>query len=134
MFCTEGMACKDHIPVLTHTMDIPVRLKEVNRDFFIMLNTKSQKFEIHCKSQPYDTLACVLPFDTLDERTIEYARKYSSARTEIITREIDEFNERLNKKKQQETIDKANYKMKEAYNYLKNNRTTDHIPEEVIAE
>lgn len=132
--CIEGRACKDRLPVLTNPMDIPVRLKEVNGDFFVMFNTKLQKFEVHCASQPGTTLACVLPFDELDARAITYVREFSRERTEQIAREIEEYNERLDAREKAALIDKAGYKTREAFNYLKNNSKTDAIPQEVIDE
>jgi len=132
--CTEGQYSRNLIPIVSHVTDIPVRLKELNRAFFVMFNTKSQKYEIHCSDQPFSTLACVLPYDELDARAITYAREHSSERLEQIAREIEEHNERLVAKAEAEMIDKANYKMREAFNYLKNNSKTDSIPQEVINE
>jgi len=134
MKCTEGRPCKDRLPVLNNVYDIPVRLKEVNRDFFVMFNTRIQKFEVHCASQPFDTLACVLPFDELDARTIQYVREFSRERTEHIAEEIDRYNEEIDRREQAAVIDKASYKCREAFNYLKNNSKTDSIPQEVIDE
>lgn len=134
MRCTEGRYAKDRIPVLTNIYDIPVRLKEVNRDFFVMFNTRIQKFEIHCASQPFDTLACVLPFEELDARALQYVREFSRERTQHLAEEIERYNEELDRKEEAAMIDKASYKCREAFNYLKNNRKTDEIPKEVIAE
>lgn len=134
MKCTEGRSYPDRIPVLNNIYDIPIRLKEVNRDFFVMFNTRMQKFEIHCASQPYDTLACVLPFDELDARALAYVREFSRERTEKIGEEIERYNEELDRMEKEALIDKANYKCREAFNYLKNNSHTDSIPPEVIAE
>lgn len=132
--CVEGRFERYHIPVVSHAMDIPIRLKELTGDFFVMFNVRTQKYEIHCASQPFDTLACVLPFDQLDARAIEYAREFSNQRAEEIAREIEEHNEKLVKRAEAEMLDKANYKMKEAFNYLKNNSHTDRVPKEVIEE
>ena len=134
MKCTEGRPCKDRLPVLNNVYDIPVRLKEVNRDFFVMFNTRIQKYEVHCASQPFDTLACVLPFGELDARTIQYVREFSRERTAHIAEEIERYNEELDRKEQAAMIDKANYKCREAFEYLKNNSKTDSIPQEVIDE
>ena len=134
MKCTEGRPCKDRVPVLLNVYDIPVRLKQVNRDFFVMFNTRSQKFEIHCASQPYDTLACVLPYDELDARALRYVREFSRERTEHIAEEIDRYNDTLDRREKAALIDKASYKCREAFNYLKINSKTDSIPKEVIAE
>ena len=134
MRCTEGRPQKGLIPVLNNVYDIPVRLKEVNRDFFVMFNTRKQKFEIHCASQPFDTLACVLPFDELDARAINYVREFARERTEHLAEEIERYNEELDKKQKAALLDKANYKCREALNYLKNNSHTDSIPQEVVNE
>lgn len=132
--CIEGRFDRDHVPVISHAMDIPVRLKELNGAFFVMLNVRTQKYEVHCADQPFETLACVLPFDQLDARAIQYVREHSAQRLETIAREIEEHNERLAKQKEAELLDKANYKMKETFNYLKDNTKTDRVPREVIAE
>lgn len=132
--CVEGRFDRDHVPVVSHTMDIPVRLKELNGAFFVMFNVRTQKYEVHCADQPFDTLACVLPFGQLDARTIQYVREHSSKRLETIAREIEEHNEKLVRRAEAEMLDKANYKMKETFNYLKNNSKTDRVPKEVIAE
>ena len=134
MKCAEGRPCKDRLPVLNNVYDIPVRLKEVNRDFFVMFNTRNQRYEVHCASQPFDTLACVLPFDELDARTIQYVREFSRERTEHLAEEIERYNDELDRKEQAAVIDKANYKCREAFEYLKNNSKTDSIPQEVINE
>lgn len=132
--CVEGRNDRNHIAVLSNATDIPARLKEVNRDFFVMLNRDTQRYEIHCASQPLDTLACALPFDALDERALVYAREYASERFEKVVADMEAYNERLAASVERDVIDKANYKMREAFNYLKNNSKTDAIPQEVIDE
>jgi hypothetical protein len=134
MICIEGRYSKDRIPVLSNVYDIPVRLKEVNGDFFIMFNTRNQKFEVHDKSQPFTTLACVLPFDELDQRSIAYVRERYHVDVQDLAAEIERYNDDLDRRQQAELIDKANYKCREAFNYLKNNSHTDSIPQEVIDE
>lgn len=132
--CVEGQFDREHIPVISHAMDIPVRLKALNGAFFVMFNVRTRKYEVHCADQPFETLACVLPFDQLDARAIRYVREHSAQRLEDVAREIEEYNEKLVRRAETEMLDKANYKMKETFNYLKNNSKTDRVPEEVIAE
>lgn len=132
--CVEGRNDRNRIAVLSNATDIPVRLKEVNRDFFVMLNRDTQRYEIHCASQPFDTLACTLPFDALDGRALTYVREYAPERFDVISAEVDAYNERLAAHSERDVIDRANYKMREAFNYLKNNSKTDVIPQEVIDE
>ena len=132
--CVEGRNDRNHIAVLSNTTDIPARLKEVNRDFFVMLNRDTQRYEIHCANQPFDTLACTLPFDALDGRALIYVREYASERFEKVVADMEAYNERIAARGERDVIDKANYKMREAFNYLKNNSRTDTIPQEVIDE
>lgn len=132
--CVEGRNDRNHIAVLSNATDIPARLKEVNRDFFVMLNRDTQRYEIHCASQPFDTFACTLPFDVLDERALVYAREYASERFEKVVADMEAYNERLVARGERDVIDRANYKMRDAFNYLKNNSNTDAIPQEVIDE
>ena len=134
MRCTEGRYAECRIPVLNNVYDIPVRLKEVNRDFFCMFNTREQKFEIPDASQLGTTLACVLPFDELDARAISYVREFARERLAIVAAEIERYNAELDRREQAALIDKASYKCREAFNYLKNNTHTDAIPQEVIDE
>lgn len=63
------------------------RLKAIDDGYFVFLNYKTGKFEVHNKSCAPNTLCLVLPFDTLDERTVRrvlYTRAERAA--EIIAR------------------------------------------------
>lgn len=134
MICREGAASFGRIPVTDNVYDIPVRLKALNRDFFVMFNTLQQKYEIHCASQIGDTLACTLPYDELDARAVTYAREYAAERLEQIAREVDAYNKKMLRDAERDMLDKANYKMRETFNYLKDNTHTDDVPKEVIEE
>ena len=102
--CVEGRFDEYHIPVVSHAVDIPIRLKELNGAFFVMFNTRTQKYEVHCADQPFETLACVLPYDELDARAIDYVREHSVHRMETIAKEIDEYNEKLARKREAEIL------------------------------
>ena len=45
--CREGFYSPDRIPVTKHVCDIPDRLKQIDRHYFVMFNTRSQRFELH---------------------------------------------------------------------------------------
>lgn len=99
-----------------------------------MFNTGTQKFEIHDASLPYSTLSCILPFEELDYRAIQYVREFWDANVNQMAKEIEEYNARLDAQEQAAVLDKANYKAREALKYLNNTTKTDSIPKEVIAE
>lgn len=130
----EGVPSRDRIPVLHNVFDIPERLKELDEHLFVMFNHRLQKYEVHDSSQPFTTLAVVLPFDGLDPRAIDYVRARMNHDVIAMVKQIEEENERLEAEKYAEVIDKASYKTKEALKYLDMNTKTDSIPQELIAE
>ena len=132
MICREGEYAPNRIPVLSNATDIPARLKALRASWFVMFNTRSQRFEIHDAAQPEGTLACALPFDALDARAIEYARRYRVARLEETAREVEAFNERLEREARRDYLNRAADKTREALNYLRNKADTDAIPKELI--
>jgi len=134
--CAEGHYYSGRIPIMSHTLDIPRRMKEIDPRYFIMLNTRTQKYEVHVAGQRGTTLGCELPFDQLDARALEYVRRYSVERTDQTIREMDRHNERLEQTKLDLTIDRANYKMADAIRYADHHPSKDGeaIPKELIAE
>ena len=78
---------------------IEKRLKEISKDYYILFNLKTQKFEIHSKSQTSDSLCLVVPYEVLDERTITLVNKTKIENMKKIIEEIDSNNEKVKKEK-----------------------------------
>jgi ribosomal protein S1 len=74
--------------------DIASRLKEIDERYFPVYNKKYGRFEIHC-AEDGRSLACVLPFDRLDGRTIEYVRETRVENVERLFGEIEKNNEKI---------------------------------------
>ena len=132
VYCREGEFAQGRIPVTSHVLDIPARLKAINPNWFVMLNTRTQRFEIHDAAQPEGTLCCALPFDALDARAVEYARRYHVSRLRETAREIDEYNERLAEAAQRDHLARAADRTREALTYLRRRTDTDTIPKELM--
>ena len=130
--CREGEYAKDRVPVTSHVTDIPARLKEIGPRYFVMLNTRTQRFEIHDSAQAGGTMACALPFGALDARALEYARRYHVSRLAETAREIDDFNEALEREETGRYLSRAADRTREALTYLKRKTDTDVIPKELI--
>ena len=128
----EGAYGENRIPVTSHALDIPDRLKAVDKGYFVAFNTISQKYEIHCAWQPDTTYCCTLPFDELDARAIEYARAYSRERFAQTVAEMEAYNAKLSERREKELLDTAGYKTRMAFDYLRHTDKTDRIPEEII--
>lgn len=136
--CQEGHYSEDRVPVVRDVFDIADRIKEVDPRYFIMFNTREQKFEIHVNGQPDTTFGCLLPFDELDARTLEYARKYSAARLQATIAEMERRNELLEKANEKAVFDRAEPRMIEAIKYADHHPFFDQsgggIPKELVNE
>ena len=79
------------------------RLKEIDERYEIFRNKISCRFEVYIEK----ALQFVVPFQRLDARTLEFARKTRVERKGQIVKEIDEHNARLEKQKEKEILEKT---------------------------
>lgn len=91
----RGVHSEEHIPIESDVCHITDRIREIDPGYFIMVNRKSGKFEVHHEEQEGDTLACVLPYEQLDARALRYVRETSIARAEAIFEELLKQDEKL---------------------------------------
>lgn len=131
---SEGKHSADYLPIYGHVLDIPKRIKEIDERFFVVLNRRSGLFEVHVRGQAGTTLGCVLPFETLDARSVDYVRSMLAARLSAIVAEIDAHNERLAYEAEAGHMDKAAYKLKNGIQYLDRHPSAEDIPKELIDE
>lgn len=100
----ERLRGKHHLkPVFTSVYSIPERLKEYDPLFFIVFNTKRQKYEVHSLENPFNTFCLTLPFDQLDVRTLRHVwRNDIRAHGKAIFKRIeeDELRAELQQKRQ----------------------------------
>ena len=123
---------RDRIPVVTHVMDIPERIRELNEGYFVMFNKQTQKFEVWHGDGREGVLECVLPYDALDERAVRHIRQHRMERMEQLIREIEEHTARLEADAQKKWLDEAGAKTKEAFDYLRRRSGIDEIPTELL--
>lgn len=83
--------------------DIPQRLREIDPSYFVVYNSTADKFEVHSSENIGSSYCFTVPYDELDYRTIEYARKTSIKLhgTELIDKIFDD-NEKEEEKKKKE--------------------------------
>lgn len=73
------------------------RLKEIDKSYQIFFNLARGTYEVHSSEQEKNSYCFTIPFDTLDERTIFYARKTRSENRDKIIKEIEENNLKIEK-------------------------------------
>ncbi|TCO79130.1 hypothetical protein [Marinisporobacter balticus] len=84
--------------VENHVLGIPERLKQIDKSYFVVWNSKKEKFEVHSEDNVGSTYCFTVPYRELDCRTLEYARETRIERSDIVFVEIE---------KQDEIIEKA---------------------------
>lgn len=88
------------------------RIKEIDKNYQIFYNTTKKHFEIHNSKQKGDSFSLTVPFNVLDERTVNLVRKTRVENAEKIFEEIDKKNECVNKKNQKELYEKIEKELK----------------------
>ena len=96
-----------HRIVMHDTFDIATRIREIDPDYFIVRNYKTQKFELHAKNKRGGSLCLVLPYNSLDARTLTYARRTRAERAVTLIAEMQTANEKLNKRQANAIVSKA---------------------------
>ena len=75
--------------------NITKRVKEIDKDYYIVYNTSKNKFEVHNSKQIGSAYCLTLPYDCLDERSLNYVYKTRSENIEKIMYEIENLNNSL---------------------------------------
>ncbi len=92
---TTSPFCKNMnnlIEITDDLFDISRRLKSVDEDYRLYYNGAKRRYEVHNRKQCGSTLAFVVPFEELDARTVEYARKTRAENIELLLAEMDKHN------------------------------------------
>lgn len=90
---------KRSFEIYSDCQDIIKRLKEIDKDYFVLYNLDRKCFELHNHAQKEDTFCLSLPFPYLDERVIDLTLKTLSFKRDELIKELDEENERLVKRR-----------------------------------
>lgn len=75
--------------------DIAERIKEIDSSYFILLNRCNGRYEVHSTENIGETFCFVVPYRTLDVRTLNYCRETRVERD--VAAMIDDYNDKLEK-------------------------------------
>lgn len=96
------------------------RLKSIDKDYFVMRNTVTNKYELHHKGQLNTTYTLTLPFDSLDARTINYVFQSRRENFDKLIKEMEITNKKLENKEIENILDMAKYDLKNKLKYYEN--------------
>lgn len=78
------------------------RLRQIDSRYRVYFNRRLFRFEIHVQG----AMQIALPFDRLDERSVEYVRKTRVENLDALTKEIELDNAKIEKRRQDELLKK----------------------------
>lgn len=107
------------INIENDVFDIVKRIKEIDKGYFILFDTKKGKFELHNIFQP-TTYCLTVPFDTLDNRLIDLIYYSNINNIDIIMEDIDKNNENIEKNNNITMKDQTNFMLREIYDFASN--------------
>lgn len=73
---------------------VAARLKSIDDGYFVFLNYKTGRFEVHNSQNGANTLCLVLPYPTLDERTVRKVRYTRAERIRSVLESMERDNAR----------------------------------------
>lgn len=81
------------------------RLKSIDDGYFVFRNYKTGRFEVHNRKDT-PTLCLVLPYETLDERTVRHVLYTRAERVRIIVEQMERENAKLEQRRKTAAVDK----------------------------
>lgn len=80
------------IKICGDVYNISKRIKEIDKDYYVMYDTSKQVFEIHNSNQIGSSYCLTLPYTELDERALKYVLKTQSVNIDEILEQIENDN------------------------------------------
>lgn len=104
--------------VFSSPMNIPQRIKAIDKDYFVVRNHSIGKFEVHHKGQIDGTLALTIPYDELDFRTIQMVKETRIEYIDKIIKEMDENNRKLEEKSKKKVSEYTDMVCRDIHSYV----------------
>ena len=94
---------KKSFEIKSDCLDIVKRIKTIDKDYFVMFDLGSQKFQLHNRAQKH-SYCLTFPFKTLDERAINMVLQTRVENADEFFKEMEAENKRLQEKKAKEVL------------------------------
>lgn len=93
------------IEITDDLFDISSRIKSIDENYKIYFNGGTRRYELHNSSKT-PSFQAIFPYTSLDKRALDFARQTAVSNKEKILAQIDAHNARLEKRRQDELIQK----------------------------
>ena len=120
---------ENRIIVKNDVQDISGRIKEIDKGYFIVRNLRSRQFEVHWgipeEGNGMKTHELTLPFEELDQRTLDLTRETSIENARIIMERMEANNEKIEKDKEKQSEDITKEIAKDYFRYCNNHESKE---------
>lgn len=116
--------------ITSSTCNIPQRLRQIDKGYFLVRNHSTKQFEVHHREQIGNTFCLSIPFNELDERTLQRVRETRTEYIRNIIAEMDRKNEKIGIDGDGELKDVTKAVAKDIYSYVKAHESKETIDED----
>ena len=102
--------------------DVADRLRGIDEGYYPVYNLTKHRYEVHHTEQS-PSLCVVVPYPSLDSRTVEYVRSTQIRYMKDRVREIESYNTRLEESRERNALDEVRYKAKHLLRHLDTTRS-----------
>lgn len=94
------------IKIFSDVYNISNRIKQIEKNYYIVFNTSKNKFEVHNSKQVGGSYCLTLPFSYLDERTLNFVKETKSENINRILNNIENQNKLIESAEQTSTLNR----------------------------
>ena len=105
------------IKIENDLFEISSRLKQIDNTYFVVYNTKKHRYEVHSTMQRKSSM-CFVVGNKLNYYAIIKAHKTSIKRLKSVVNSLDIHNEKILRKKEEETSYKIKTNLKSCFDYI----------------
>lgn len=109
---------RDYEEITSDLMDIVKRAKQIDPDYFFLRRKRDGKIELHHRGQPDYTFCLMIPFDTLDDRTLRHIWETRAEKTAELMAAVEAHNDKVDKDADDYMRDYVKWVSKETYSYV----------------
>jgi hypothetical protein len=113
-------------------LNIPARLRQIDRGYFVVRNHKTRQFEVHHSGQIGGTLALNIPYEELDQRTIDLVRSTRIEYMQNVINEMERNNAKIEEEQERKREDLCQGVVKDIYRYVKAHESKDTIDSDIF--
>ena len=107
------------IKIESDVFDIAKRVLDIDKNYFILFDTKKNKYELHRYNQG-STYCLTCPYDNLDSRFLDLIYLTDVRFIDKIVDDIDKNNEIVEKKAKDSISNQSDYMLREIYAFANN--------------